>query len=47
VSILWPHTPVFKDAKGKIIKNSIAEMRMITIGNTKQSVLIRGENRST
>lgn len=45
LSIFWRHTPAFKDVNGKIIKNSIAEMRMITIGNTKQSILIRGENK--
>ena len=43
--IFRAYTPVFKDAQGKILKNSIAEMQMVTIGNTKQSVIIRGENR--
>lgn len=45
MSIVWRYTPVFKDANGNVMENSISEMRMVTIGNTKQAVLIRGENR--
>lgn len=45
MSIFKAHTPAFKDLKGENIKNSIAEMQMVPLGNTKQSVIIRGEDR--
>jgi pimeloyl-ACP methyl ester carboxylesterase len=32
--------------QGNVLKNSITEMQMVVIGNTKQSVIIRGENRN-
>ncbi|MDP4152824.1 MAG: alpha/beta fold hydrolase [Bacillota bacterium] len=46
MSIFRSYTPAFKDNCGRVMNNSIAEMRMITIGNTRQWVLIRGENRN-
>jgi len=46
VSIFNANTPIFKDERGNHLENSIAEMRMVTLGNTKQSVIIRGEDRS-
>ncbi len=44
MSILSAHTPTYKDARGNILKNSIAEMHMAPLGDTKQSVIIRGED---
>lgn len=46
MSIFSAYTPAFKDAGGNILKNSISEMRMLPLGGTKQSVIIRGENRN-
>lgn len=46
MSIFKAHTPPFKDAQGNILKNSIAKMQMVTLGNTEQSVIIRGEDRN-
>lgn len=46
MSIFRAYTPAFQDAQGNLLKNSIAEMRMVPIGNTKQSVIIRGEDRN-
>lgn len=46
MSIFRAHTPAFKDALGNILENSIAEMQMVPLGNTKQSVIIRGEDLS-
>jgi len=46
MSIFKAYTPAFKNASGNILKNSIAEMQMVPLGNTKQSVIIRGEDRS-
>jgi Predicted hydrolases or acyltransferases (alpha/beta hydrolase superfamily) len=45
MSIFKAHTPVYKDIHGKHLKNSITEMQMVPLGNTKQSVIIRGEDR--
>ncbi len=45
MSIFKAHTPTFKDIKGKNLKNSIAEMQMVPLGDTRQSVIIRGEDR--
>lgn len=45
MSILKAYTPVFKDVWGNSLKNSIAEMRMVSLGDTKQSIIIRGEDR--
>ncbi|WP_103068820.1 alpha/beta fold hydrolase [Aquimarina sediminis] len=39
-------TPQFKDEQGRVIKNSIAEMKYITIGGVEQFVLIRGNNKN-
>jgi len=47
VSIFKAFTPVIKDEYGNILKNSIAEMLMVPLGNTKQSVIIRGNDRSS
>jgi proline iminopeptidase len=44
MSIFKAHTPIFKDAMGNRLKNSIAEMQMVPIGITKQSIIIRGED---
>lgn len=44
MSIFKAHTPTFKDVRGKSLKNSIAKMQMVPLGNTKQSVIIRGED---
>lgn len=46
MSIFKAHTPAFKDGRGNILKNSIANMQMVPLGNTKQSVIIRGEDRN-
>ncbi len=46
MSIFKAHTPAFKDAQGNTLKNSIAKMQMLPLGNTKQSIIIRGEDRS-
>lgn len=46
MSIFWAYTPAFKDMQGKKLPDSIAEMRMVTIGGTQQSILIRGENKN-
>ncbi len=46
MSIFRAHAPIFKDSRGNILKNSIAEMRMVPLGDSKQSVIIRGEDRN-
>lgn len=46
MSIFRARTPAFKDAHGNILKGSIAEMQMVPLGDTKQSVIIRGESRN-
>ena len=46
MSIFKSYTSPFKDKRGNILENSIAEMQMVSLGNTKQSVIIRGEDRS-
>lgn len=46
MSIFHAHTPAFKDERGNIIENSVAEMRMVSLGNTKQSIIIRGKDRN-
>ncbi|MET2984544.1 alpha/beta fold hydrolase [Aureibaculum conchae] len=38
-------TSVFKDAQGKKLENSIAEMKYVKIGGINQFILIRGENK--
>jgi proline iminopeptidase len=45
VSLFKAYTPAFRNSKGEVVENSIAEMKMVTLGNTKQSIIIRGENR--
>lgn len=47
MSILKARTPAFQDARGNILSNSIAEMQMVPLGNTRQSVIIRGEDRNS
>lgn len=46
MSLFWAHTPMFKDAAGKRLPESIAEMGMVAIGGVEQWILIRGENRN-
>ncbi|MBC3889415.1 alpha/beta fold hydrolase [Acetobacterium paludosum] len=46
MSLFRAYTPSFKDMKGRELKNSITEMSMVIIGNTKESIIIRGENRN-
>lgn len=46
MAIFWTHTPAFKDDSNNKVKNSIAEMKMVMIGNVKQFVLIRGEDKN-
>lgn len=45
MSIFKAYTPAFKNMQGNIMGNSIAEMRMVPLGNTRQSVIIRGEDK--
>ena len=44
MSIFKAHTPAFKDVRGNNLINSISKMMMVPIKNTKQSVIIRGED---
>lgn len=46
MSIFHAHTPAFKDKRGNINENSVAEMRRVSLGNTKQSIIIRGKDRN-
>ncbi len=44
MSLLKAKTPKFYDEQGKVLPNSIAEMKMVDIGDVKQSIIIRGIN---
>lgn len=49
VLALWTantHTPEFRDRAGQILENSIAEERMVQLGNAEQYILIRGIDRT-
>jgi len=39
-------TPKIKDARGRPLTNSIAELERVSLGGTEQSILIRGNDRS-
>ncbi|MDF2657372.1 MAG: acetyltransferase [Paenibacillus sp.] len=41
-----PRTPPIKDAEGRILPDSIAEIEQVVLGGVKQSILIRGADRS-
>jgi len=43
--LLRTYTPAIKDAQGKIIPNSIASIEQVEINNTKQWIVLRGENK--
>lgn len=38
-------TPAFKDAEGKVVQNSMAEMAYVAVGDSQQFVLIRSEDK--
>ena len=43
--LLRAYTPPIRDTEGKIIPNSIASIKQVKINNTKQWIVLRGENK--
>jgi len=46
VGLLGGKTRKFKDSKGEVISDSIAELNKITLGGIEQYILIRGKNKN-
>lgn len=40
------YTPEFRDARGQVQPNSVAEMKEVTLGGVRQNIIIRGANRN-
>ncbi len=40
------YTPQFRDARGQVQPDSVAEMKEVTLGGVRQNIIIRGANRN-
>jgi len=40
------YTPEFRDARGQVQPDSVAEMKEVTLGGVRQTIIIRGANRN-
>ena len=40
------YTPEFRDVRGQVQPNSVAEMKEVTLGGVRQNIIVRGANRN-